>query len=323
MLIISLIASAILLLGVNLIVFRPKHPVARTIAFSAAFVLGSACLLGVLPVVMQGLLLALVVIAWRASGGSLARFLRLSCGATLAAYGAAGWLAWQQEREYVRLRARYPYESMEARLPALRPDERIAPPEARALSRLERLESEIGDDRRSFRESQLQILHERAVSLFLNSPGFGASRMFRPSERGLASGIREDPIVSQPGPRGSSRWSPGDFDSPQGADLGVLGGMHLDSVKDFVFAPGFGYFKDRRHVAGFLPHRISQVPAAIDRSPRANIAVPIARWRVRTLELVGMLLHETPVVYVSEHLPRMAELRARPLDSRTSSSRWG
>ena len=38
---------------------------------------------------------------------------------------------------------------------------------------------------------------------------------------------------------------------------------------------------------------------------------------MRTLDLVGLLLHETPVVYVSDHLPQMDELRRvpiRPLD---------
>src|SRR5207249_3726473 len=32
------------------------------------------------------------------------------------------------------------------------------------------------------------------------------------------------------------------------------------------------------------------------------------RWEVRRLELVGLLLHEKPVAYVTEHLPRMDEL---------------
>ena len=68
---------------------------------------------------------------------------------------------------------------------------------------------------------------------------------------------------------------------------------------------GFGYIKDRRHVAGFETHRFSQVPA------------PAGAWKVRTLELVSLLLHDEPAVYVSDHLPRMEHrsgIPTRPLD---------
>src|SRR5262249_5097490 len=61
--------------------------------------------------------------------------------------------------------------------------------------------------------------------------------------------------------------------------------------------------KDRRHVAGFQPHQFSRVPTTEE------------RWEVRRLELVGLLLHEKPVVYVTEHLPRMDEVGAAPTRS--------
>jgi hypothetical protein len=35
-------------------------------------------------------------------------------------------------------------------------------------------------------------------------------------------------------------------------------------------------------------------------------------WQVQRLELVGLLLHQRPVVYVSENLPRMDELHGAP-----------
>jgi len=41
------------------------------------------------------------------------------------------------------------------------------------------------------------------------------------------------------------------------------------------------------------------------------------RWKVQTLDLVGLLLHDEPVAYISDHLPSMDELRTastRPLD---------
>src|SRR5262249_61836230 len=42
------------------------------------------------------------------------------------------------------------------------------------------------------------------------------------------------------------------------------------------------------------------------------------RWAVERLELVGLLKYEEPVVYLSDYLPRMDELRdapTRPLDA--------
>ena len=74
---------------------------------------------------------------------------------------------------------------------------------------------------------------------------------------------------------------------------------------DFVNPKGFGYVKSRSQVAGFRPHRFSFVPAA-------------GTWAVDSLELVGILVHADPAVYVSEHLPRMDELskaKTRTLDA--------
>ena len=36
------------------------------------------------------------------------------------------------------------------------------------------------------------------------------------------------------------------------------------------------------------------------------------RWRIQSLELISLLKHAEPVAYVSNHLPRMDELRDAP-----------
>ncbi len=101
--------------------------------------------------------------------------------------------------------------------------------------------------------------------------------------------------------------------------------MLEDSVTDFVFSRGWGFVKDRRHVAGFAGHRFTAVPAPSDgwriqddlTDKHTKLPEPATRWAVQTLDLVGLLLHEEPVVYVSEHLPAMDEARdapTRPLD---------
>jgi hypothetical protein len=79
--------------------------------------------------------------------------------------------------------------------------------------------------------------------------------------------------------------------------------LHRDSLVDFVHPQGFGYVKDRRHVAGYQAHQFSRAPE------------PPPPWRLQTLDLVGLVVHEAPVAYVSAHLPRMDELREAPTRS--------
>jgi hypothetical protein len=81
--------------------------------------------------------------------------------------------------------------------------------------------------------------------------------------------------------------------------------MHRSGIADFAHPDNFGFIKDRQHVAGFQPHYLSKPP----KSPET--------WSLQTLELIGLAVHEKPVAYVSENLPRMEELREapkRPLD---------
>jgi hypothetical protein len=90
----------------------------------------------------------------------------------------------------------------------------------------------------------------------------------------------------------------------RGWDPGAMGRLHDDGVLDFVNPRGFGFVKDRR-VAGFQRHGMTKVPSSV------------AAWVVAHVELVGLVVHEEPVVYVSANLPRMDDVRTvptRPLD---------
>jgi hypothetical protein len=301
MLVASLVLSVLLLLIVNGSVFSKRK--AGTIAFvyCLAFVFGPLLLGCVFPAVsVQALLLCGVAIIWRSSGRGPSFFLALSCGATLVAYGVAGVMVLRTECEYARLRVRYAYESMDGRVPAPRPvaDGTALRPEA--TRRLDRLEAEIPEEANGYRGYTLKSLHESAVASFINSPGFGIGRMILPNERNLAVNLRRGPEPLQPGSRFAADWSPGELTPPGPGDATELGRMLDDSIVDFVNPWGFGYFKDRRHVAGFEPHRFSRLPG------------PANRWIVQALELVGLLLHDEPAVYVSGRLPRMDELRVAP-----------
>jgi hypothetical protein len=210
---------------------------------------------------------------------------------------------------------------MYERVPVPKPTSHEEPLTAAASQRLDRVEAEMegAENWGFFRNRQLKMLHDSAVALFINSPGFGVARMIYPSEQGLSAFLEKDPVPLQPGPRIISTWSPGELEPPSASDEAFVAEIFEDSVKNFVFAQGWGYLKDRRHVAGFLPHRFRQVPAPTGQrkvedpaKQLGQVPVPTTRWTVRTLDLVGLLLHDEPVVYISDHLPRMDELRGAP-----------
>src|SRR5262249_52375121 len=142
---------------------------------------------------------------------------------------------------------------------------------------------------------------ESTVYYFINSPGFGIRRMMRPSPGLLSFGLRRWPPFPQPGSAPEAVVSLGEMrtDGRIWAEESLYW-MHADNVLDFVYPVGFGYVKDRRNVAGFQAHQLSFPPE------------PAHSWQLQHLDLVGLLLHEKPVAYVSAHLPRMDELREAP-----------
>ncbi len=309
MLYISLILSAVLLLISNHAARRGRHAAGVIMGWSAIFLVVPFFMMCLLPAVgIQALLLGVVAMIWHASGRGPSSFLKLSCGATLVAYGIAGIFVFQSEREYARLRARFPYESLEGRIsphppePAKNP---LNPPVAERLSGFETELSGYPRGVRGFRDHHLESLHEHAVTLFINSPGFGVMRMSLPADYNLAMGLRKGPVPDQPGSRFASIWSTGELQPLFVADDSPFRLLLEDSLLDFVNPAGFGYFKDLRHVAGFQSHRFSKVPE------------PANLWRVQNLELVSLLQHDPPEIYVSSHLPAMDQLHGvptRPLD---------
>jgi len=204
----------------------------------------------------------------------------------------------------------YPYESIEARLPK----RELSPPRLPGSmeSELFDLGSDVyragatpyfGDQR----GHQLMLIHENRVQAFVESFGFGVGRLAqlgRPiSQNSLTMKLRttESP-VAQPGSKPVEWLSAGANDRIGFVDSSdALRNLHKSSFLDFVYPPAFGYFKDRRNVAGFRPHQFSQIPAVE------------ASLKVETLELVGLVVHEEPVAYISEKLPRMDVLRTAPI----------
>jgi hypothetical protein len=308
MLYISLLASAALLIAANWAVRSRRHPVGGTLLLCAGFTALPVLTMCFLPAVLLqafGLVFALMVSGIPRRSPRV--FGSLSGAATLAAYGVVGWYVWAEQREYASLREDFPYESMEERVPPPKAFSRPADLPAVCSQHLDRLEVRLTGEQDDFHAGMLRRLHEQTVNDFVNNPGFGVARMPpRPSRQWLNEELRKpEPPIRQPGSPLPIDASPGQLEaSPPPGEEGPLRDLHEDSVLDFVYPRGFGYVKDRRHVAGFRPHQFWQVPEAM-------------RWRVRTIDLVSLLLHYPPVAYVSANLPRMDELRqapTRPLD---------
>ena len=214
-----------------------------------------------------------------------------------------------ERQRLATLREEFPFESVEDRLPAPTPTGALP---TGTTARLERAEAELVENYWRSRSAQLMHLRETRVDEFVSTPGFGVGRGMRVPFRNWNEGLRpEELYVHQP--NGGSARSHGDITSSIQIRDGELHDLHraglLDlhraGLLDFINFENFGYVKDRRHVAGFQSHRFSKVPEPTD------------GWRIETLDLVGLLLHEKPVAYVSANLPRMDELKkapTRPLD---------
>jgi hypothetical protein len=230
----------------------------------------------------------------------------------VAAYGV---YATFELREISVLRQRFPYVSVEERLPY--PPTPGGTLSEAAANRLDALEIEIEGVGylphlyRTIRVRQLEELHEDAVQVFGRRAGFGVGRMAEFTAWLLDAGESKEPTSLQPVSRPGSAWSsaslqlkpPSAKDTDWQTDLSAL---HEAGVVDFVYPDRFGFIKDRRHVAGFEPHRFGLGPP-----------LRTARLKLQTIDLVGLVRHEEPVAYVSDFLPSMAELQqapTRPLD---------
>ena len=233
-------------------------------------------------IITQVLLICGAAIAWQSSKRRPVRFLVLSSGATLIAYAVSGLLVVRSEKRYDRSL----YESMSEQQTVSQSVASIRPISFATRDRWDGLEKR--DRSPDVRDDGLQTLHEDAVDLFINSTGFGFSRMGGVHRR-LESLINFDESASallQPGPPAPSNWSSG----AQGSVSRVL---HDESINDFV---------NRR---GSVPNQLT------------HVSEPKGRWKVHRLELVGLLVHDEPAVYVSKSLPRMNKTRnlpTRPLD---------
>lgn len=236
--------------------------------------------------------------------------------------------------EAKKLRQRFGFESLADRLayegrpqPGKngRDGGKTQPLSAAAEKSLDAMEKSIESQRRfDLRTRALQALHSDRVEQFIRREGFGLARLPTPTPSHLelpdsapiqfaslsSSAIEQAGPHAMPLPATLSDRGEAPSRLPS---LSMLAAFHAGSQSDFLDISRWGMVKDKQRVAGFAGHAFSHLPQVVeprntteDRRPAQPD--PTNPWQVTRLELVSLLKHDRPRVYVSDQLPRMAEL---------------
>src|SRR5262249_21674147 len=198
-------------------------------------------------------------------------------------------------------RKKLAFESLTERLPKGKPVSPTRPIGPEAKERWERLDNELATWQMP-RAKLLQELHEKTRKFFVESPGEGAMRrQLTPEEILLDEFNGAAGTTDQPGEQADFPLSPGEPLSRVEPNRDFYH-YHSDGVSNFLYPRGFGHVQDRAHVAGFKSHgfRSDAYPAW---------RVENWSWRFQYIQLVGILSHETPVVYLTDQLPSMEQVR--------------
>ncbi|HZZ81759.1 MAG TPA: hypothetical protein VFE62_24875 [Gemmataceae bacterium] len=131
----------------------------------------------------------------------------------------------------------------------------------------------------------VQLMHADAYNRFINQPGMGMSRMLptlsvMPREWKMPQWTSEELAKEQPPIAGAK-------------DLSLI---HRLSLKNF----GSDYKTDDERWQAMVNEANSK------EMKKQNL------WEIKSLDLVGLVVHESPLVYVSEKLPDMKDLKNRP-----------
>ncbi len=222
-------------------------------------------------------------------------------------------------REYRALHAKFPLVSLADRLSYEAPRgsvESVGPMAAEVETR-EMMDRSLDDssEARSARRRQVALkeLHSQTFLEFAAANGFGASRM-RDSQYWT---LMVDPL---PPPKPLPK-RPEIIDPPTAIQNSVLAAgndvplqppplpSQIEAVRQFTAMIDSAYVPARQRAAGFVSHAMTKAPAIQGASAED--------WLISRLDLVSLRKFAAPRVYLSEHLPRMDELRnakTRPVD---------
>lgn len=154
------------------------------------------------------------------------------------------------------------------------------------------------------RADTLERLHQESTRRFVAAEGFGLMRM-------------------APGLRYREDWLVGDDYATEAITLKAKEGelakttntTHNHLLHRFFHPIPMGHAEDKDHTIGFQSHGVRQMHY-YEYDSEYDMSADFF-WNLTRLELIGLLRHDEPVVYIMEGLPtmdRVAEAETRPLD---------
>lgn len=163
----------------------------------------------------------------------------------------------------------------------------------------------------------LESTHDDFVNAFISQEGFGLERLgFNTPPQAEYIVLPEPkpiPLPFLPAPSTSA----GEPKNSRPLDADPFESFHIDQTVNFADAERFGWSVDNQwtasgyvaadRVRGFQPHAFRELPSG---SPAGD------QWQLARLELVSLLKHDPPAVYLSEHLPRMQDLASDDVPTR-------
>jgi len=225
-------------------------------------------------------------------------FATVLCLTMFAVYAFAIYSGFAEMRKLAGLKAIFPFKSLSDRLAFENQNPPSNPVQLNPVVDKNLDEQDNRLDRRYWisRAWVLEQLHEHTTEQFSRAAGFGLMRL--PS-------IRTE--IVQLEPRTPLRMPAGVDASPPFQSL------HQSAVRNFVDPERLGYIRSRSEISGFESHGLSSLDTS---GAEKSAASP--NWQVTRLELVSLLRHREPRVYVAKSMPdmdKLADVPTRPLNS--------
>ena len=264
------------------------------------------------------IILIVLMVTWKRLGYSSRSFVVTSLLSICLLIGCCSGMVYQTIE---RLRAEYPVVSLSDRLP-----DRIDQEHDGISVSLSPLTTEIDEhfdkwqpsaSRYAFTRTDALIqLHNTAYNYFIYSPKFGVARMLSPYWR-LSP---KDTYAEQAGQNADFQpmtLSISEVDGLNQPKMTIFPSLVRLNITEFVPVASLGFIKNRKQVAGFLPHGQRNYMVSHDSSDDLRHDA-WSEYALHRLDLISLLLHDPPVAYLTDTLPSMEQvkqLKTRPLDS--------
>ena len=172
------------------------------------------------------------------------------------------------------------------------------------------------------RRRALMRLHSQHVTDFVAQDGFGVGRGGTPLNSGDLKLFENLAIRLDKREVGSDYFDDRGLAPDTAANKRLFDQLDVfnkQAAKRFAEEPALGYVKNVDEVAGFDEHRFRQQKGWGGSIFDIYAARPSNRevdWIVNEVQLIGLLMHDEPVAYVSENLPDMEELSSATVQTR-------